>query len=323
MSERRILVTGGAGFIGSHLVDLLLERHDVNVTVLDNLTYAGSTRNLVAHEQDTRYAFVRGDVADATVVDPLVEWADHVVHGAAESFVDRSIVSSRSFVVSNVLGTHVMLEACRRSGKPMLLVSTDEVYGSRTDQAFTEDAPLLPNSPYAATKAAAEMLARSHVVTYGSAITVVRGTNAFGPRQHPEKAIPMFVLSALRGNPIPVYGDGSNQREWLHVTDFVRAISTVLDRGQPGTVYNIGGGTELSNIELARRVCRLLGQPFSIISHTPDRLGHDFRYGVVWDRLDSLGWRATVPFDAGLAATVAWYEDNSDWVEAVMAGASV
>jgi dTDP-glucose 4,6-dehydratase len=319
MPERRILVTGGAGFIGSHLVDLLLQRDDVAVTVLDNLTYAGSRRNLAAHEDDARYAFVHGDVADASVVQPLVASSDAVVHAAAESFVDRSIISSEAFILSNVLGTHVVLDACRLAARRMVLMSTDEVYGSRTHGSFTEDEPLRPNSPYAATKAAAEMLARSHVVTYGSDVTIVRGTNAFGPRQHPEKAIPTFVLSALRGDPIPVYGDGSNRREWLHVSDFVRAVASVLDGGVSGGVYNIGGGLELSNIELARRVCALLDLPSSVIARVPDRPGHDFKYGVAWNRLAALGWRPTVPFDAGLAATLAWYRDNGEWVESVTA----
>ncbi len=322
MSEAlRLLVTGGAGFIGSHLVDLLLMREHVRVTVLDKLTYAGTRENLAPHEGDSRFAFVHGDVTDADVVAPLVREADRVIHAAAESFVDRSIADPGAFVVSNVLGTQVMLETCRRADVPMLLVSTDEVYGSRVEGAFGEDDPLLPNSPYAASKAGADLLARSYVVTYGTPVTVVRGTNAFGPRQHPEKGLPTFALAALEGRPIPVYGDGRNRREWLFVADFVRAVQAVLDGGEPGGVYNIGGGLELSNLELAREVCRVAGTPESLITFVADRPGHDFRYGMGWERLAALGWKPEVPFGEGLAATVAWYRDNPDWVSAVLAEA--
>ncbi len=322
MSEPlRVLVTGGAGFIGSHLVDLLLMREDVRVTVLDKLTYAGARENLAGHEGAPRFAFVRGDVADPDAVGPLVREADRVIHAAAESFVDRSIVDPRTFVVSNVLGTQVMLEACREAGVPMLVVSTDEVYGSRAEGDFGEDDPLLPNSPYAASKAGADLLARSYVVTYGTPVTVVRGTNAFGPRQHPEKAVPTFALAALQGRPVPVYGEGSNRRDWLFVADFVRAVAAVFDRGEPGGVYNIGGGHELSNLELARAVCRLAGAPESLVAFVADRPGHDFRYGMRWDRLAGLGWRPQIPFEEGLAATVAWYRDNPGWVSAALAEA--
>ncbi len=321
--RRRILVTGGAGFIGSHLVDLLLEREDVEVTVLDALTYAGTRRNLAEHERDPRFAFVRGDVADAAAVGPLVEAADHVIHAAAESFVDRSIADPSAFVVTNVLGTHVVLEACRRTGTPMTFVSTDEVYGENAPEGrFTEDAPMRPRSPYAATKAAGDLLCGAYATTYGLPVTVVRGTNAFGPRQHPEKAIPTFVLAALDGRPLPVYGRGEQRREWLYVRDFVRAIAVVMDRGELGSAYNIGGGRELANLELAREICRLVGAPASLVSFVPDRPGHDFRYGLAWDRLAALGWAPEVPFEEGLARTVAWYREHRDWVAEVLEGAN-
>ena len=316
-----VLVTGGAGFIGSHLVDLLLERQGTNVTVLDKLTYAGTTVNLRAHEPDPRFAFVHGDVADPSAVEPLVREADKVVHVAAESFVDRSIEDSRAFVVSNVLGTQVVLEACRELGTPMLFVSTDEVYGSLPEGRFAEDDPMRPNSPYAASKAGADLLCRSYVVTYGAPVTVIRGTNAFGPRQHPEKAIPTFGLAAMQGRPLPVYGDGSQRREWLYVRDFVRAVAVVLEDGEPGGVYNIGGGQELSNLELAKRVCAYLGADESLISFVEDRPGHDFRYGMAWDRLGRLGWHPAVPFSDGLAVTLSWYRDNPDWVSGILEGA--
>jgi dTDP-glucose 4,6-dehydratase len=316
-----VLVTGGAGFIGSHLVDLLLERPNMRVTVLDKLTYAGTELNLAAHDGDPRFRFVRGDVADPTVVEPLVAGADRVVHAAAESFVDRSIEDSRPFILSNVLGTQVVLEACREAGKPMLFVSTDEVYGSGDQGDFSEGDPLLPRSPYAASKAGADLLVRSYVITYGMRVATVRGTNAYGPRQHPEKGLPTFALAALQGKPIPVFGDGSHRREWLYVRDFVRAIATVLEAGEPGTVYNIGGGFELSNLELARRVCGYVGVPESLVSFVPDRPGHDFRYGMVWERLAALGWRPATPFDEGLAITLSWYRENRAWVDAVLEGA--
>lgn len=317
-----VLVTGGAGFIGSHLVDLMLERPDTHVTVLDKLTYAGTLLNLAAHQHDPRFRFVRADVADPDVVEPLVREADHVVHAAAESFVDRSIAHSRVFVESNVIGTQVILEACRVTGTPLVFISTDEVYGSRVGEEFTEDDPMRPNSPYAASKAGADLLCRSYVVTYNAPIAVIRGTNAYGPRQHPEKAIPTFALAALNGKPIPVYGDGSNRRQWLHVRDFVRGIAIVLEKGKRGGVYNMGGGHELSNLELAKEVRRILGAAESLISPVDDRPGHDFRYGVVWERISELGWRPQVPFNSGLEFTLAWYRDNRSWVQALLEGAT-
>ena len=305
-----VLVTGGAGFIGSHLVDLLLERGDT-VTVLDKLTYAGAKENLTAHERSSQLRFVQGDVADPSAVEPLVAAADRVVHAAAESFVDRSIESSRVFVETNVLGTQVVLEACRRAERPLLFVSTDEVYGSRMEGRFAEEDPLLPNSPYAASKAGADVLCRSYHVTYGLPVTVVRGTNAYGPRQHVEKAIPVYTLAALEGRPIPVYGDGSNRREWLFVRDFARGLVAVLDGGGPGEIYNLGGGFELPNMELARRVCALAGAPESLIELVPDRPGHDFRYSLDWSKLAALGWSPETSFDDGLTETVDWYRSRA------------
>jgi len=313
VTPRRFLVTGGAGFIGSHLVDALLERPEAFVTVLDKLTYAGSRDNLAHLEGDARFAFVQGDVADPDAVASLVDQADHVVHAAAESFVDRSIANAGECVRSNVLGTHVVLEACRRSGTPMLHVSTDEVYGQETDPSsdgFSEDAPLRPRSPYAASKAGSDLLCQAYHVTHGLPVTVARGTNAYGPRQHPEKGLPTYTLAALRGEPLPVYGHGRHLREWLYVTDFARALVMLDDAGEPGTVYNVGGGFELENRDLAARICRLAGAPESLITSAPDRPGHDFRYGLRWERLAALGWRPEVPFDEGLARTVAWYRER-------------
>jgi dTDP-glucose 4,6-dehydratase len=305
-----VLVTGGAGFIGSHFVDLILAETDATVTVLDKLTYAGNLENLAAHDGDVRYRFVQGDIADTDAAGPLVAEADRVVNFAAESFVDRSIEDSAVFVLSNILGTQVLLEACRRDGTPMLQVSTDEVYGSIADGSFREGDPLLPNSPYAATKAGAELLSRSYFVTYGLPVTAVRGSNAYGPRQHPEKAIPVYTAAALAGRPLPVYGDGSNRREWLFVGDFARAVLAAMERGEPGETYNIGGGHELPNLELAGRICALAGASESLITFVDDRPGHDFRYSLVWDRLRGLGWEPRTSFEDGLAATVEWFRAN-------------
>ena len=319
MIEReRVLVTGGAGFIGSHLVDLLLERGSTDVVVLDKLTYAGSRSNLAHHEGDPRFRFVLGDVADPDVVEPLVADATRVVHAAAESFVDRSIEASRDFVVSNVLGTQVVLEACREHSTPMLLVSTDEVYGSTVDEPFTESSPIAPRNPYSASKAGADLLAQAYVTTYGSAVTTIRGTNAYGPRQHPEKAIPTWAVAAMNGRPIPLYGDGEHRREWLYVRDFVTAVATVMEHGEPGGVYNVGGGTDMTNREAVERVVAYLGADPSLITKVPDRPGHDRRYGMRWERLEALGWRPATPFTDGLAITLAWYRDHLGWVDDIL-----
>ena len=316
MADPLVLVTGGAGFIGSHLVDALLARGDTRVIVLDKLTYAGSLANLAEHEGDARLRFVRGDVCDASIVGELVSEADRVVHAAGETHVDRSIAGPAEFVMTNVVGTHVVLEASREHGRPLLVVSTDEVYGqNEPDGRFEEDAPLRPRSPYAASKAGAEMLARAYGTTYGLPVWIVRGTNAFGPRQNPEKAIPVFAMAALEGRPLPVYADGSNSREWLYVTDWAAACVTALRHGEPGDVFNIGNGFELTNLELARRICRLTGADESLISFVEDRPGHDLRYGVTSERLAELGWSPEVAFDDGLALTVDWYRGHRDWVE--------
>jgi dTDP-glucose 4,6-dehydratase len=315
--DAHVLVTGGAGFIGSHLVDALLDR-GARVTVLDRLTYAGSLANLERHRDDPSYGFERGDVVDAAAVEPLVREADRVIHAAAETHVDRSIAGPAEFVTTNVVGTQVVLDACRESATPLLVVSTDEVYGQNAPGAtFDEDAPLLPRSPYAASKAGAELLARSYAITYGAPVWIVRGTNAFGPRQHPEKAIPVFTMAAIAGEPVPVYADGRQSREWLYVTDWVAGCLAALEHGEPGDVFNIGGGHELTNLDLARRICELVGADPGLVTSVPDRPGHDLRYGVSSARLRELAWAPEVPFDEGLERTVAWYRANPDWVEAM------
>ena len=306
-----VLVTGGAGFIGSHFVDRLLnEGEGVRVTVLDALTYAGTRENLSHREEDERFRFVHGDIVEVETVDPLVKDADLVVNFAAESFVDRSIGDARPFAVTNVQGTLTILDACRRHEVRMVQVSTDEVYGSTQEGAFTEESPLQPNNPYSATKAGADLLCRSYLHTYDMDVRVFRGPNAYGPRQHPEKAIPTFTVAALEGRPLPVYGDGSNRREWLHVTDFAGAVLTVIRDGEPGEVYNGGGGHEVTNLDLARTICRLTEAPPDLIGFVEDRPGHDFRYSMAWDRLKTLGWEPEVPFDRGIEETVAWFRDH-------------
>jgi dTDP-glucose 4,6-dehydratase len=316
-TSTHVLVTGGAGFIGSHLVDALLARPDTRVTVLDKLTYAGSMDNLAGHEGEDRFRFVRGDVADPSAVGPLVAGSDRVLHAAAETHVDRSISGPAEFVRTNVIGTQVVLDACRDARVPVLAVSTDEIYGAGAEgTAFDEDDPPRPRSPYAASKAAADLLCAAYATTYGVAVTVVRGTNSFGPRQNPEKAIPAYTCAALDGLSLPVYGRGVQQREWLFVTDWVAGCLTAMERGEPGGIYNIGAGHELPNLELARRVVEITGADPASISFVPDRPGHDLRYG-----LRSLGWAPVVDFDRGLTETIDWYRTHRGWVETMRAAA--
>ena len=317
ITERHVLVTGGAGFIGSHLVDALLSRPATRVTVLDRLSTGGSRMNLAHHDDDPRFAFVLADVNDDDVVSREVGNADMVVHAAAESHVDRSIDDPRPFLESNLMGTQTVLEAVRRHARRLLMVSTDEVYGpgDATGGRFDEDHALAPRSPYAASKAAADLLCRAYVATFDLDITVVRGTNAYGPRQI-ERVVPTFTMCALEGAPVPVYGEGRQRREFLFVDDWVRAAIVALELGERGVVYNIGDGHELANLELAERICDLAGADRSLITFVPDRPGHDFRYGVAAGRLNGLGWRPEVSFEDGLAATVSWYRDHREWLGA-------
>lgn len=315
MTGIHVLVTGGAGFIGSHLVDLLLEEPGNRVTVLDRLSPGGTRANLEHHDADQRFAFVLGDVNDTTTVKKLVAEVDAVVHAAAEAHVDRSIDAPRAFLESNVLGTQVMLDACRHYGTRMLMVSTDEVYGPGDPAGgmFQEEDGLRPRSPYAASKAAADLLSLTYYATYGVPVIVVRGTNAFGPRQI-QRVVPTYTIAALEGRPVPVYGEGRQRREFLHVRDWACAALLVLERGEPGLVYNIGAGVELENVELARKICRLAEAPESLVTFVADRPGHDFRYGVSAERVLALGWRPEIPFDEGLADTVAWYREHMEWL---------
>ncbi|HJW74363.1 MAG TPA: dTDP-glucose 4,6-dehydratase [Thermoleophilia bacterium] len=318
----RIVVTGGAGFIGSHFIRLVLREHpDDEVVNLDKLTYAGNLDNLRDVEGNERYTFVKGDICDAEVVDAVTRGADALVNFAAETHVDRSITGADDFIRTDVLGTHVLLEAAREHELARYVqVSTDEVYGSIDDGAFTEDDPLRPSSPYSAGKAAADMLVTAAATTFGLPVLITRSSNNFGPNQYPEKLIPLFVTNALEDRPLPVYGDGLQMRDWIHVEDNCRAIDLVLRRGPAGEIYNVGAGNERSNLDLTRRVLRLLGKDDDLIRFVDDRPGHDRRYALDCEKLHALGWEPRLPFDDGLAATVDWYRENSWWWHPIKSG---
>jgi dTDP-glucose 4,6-dehydratase len=318
----RVLVTGGAGFIGSHYVRSVLGdgwgmEPPSGVVVLDKLTYAGNRANLEPVADDPRLDFVQGDVCDVDLVDRLVASVDAVVHAAAETHVDRSIRRSGDFVRTNVVGSHALLEAARRRRPTKLVqVSTDEVYGSIESGSWTEDEPLLPSSPYSASKASADLLARAYHHTYGVPVCITRGPNTYGPYQHPEKVVPRFVTSLLDGETVPLYGDGLHVREWLHVDDHCRALHLVLLGGRPGEVYNVGGGTELTNRELTGLLLEATGADPSQVVAVGDRPGHDRRYSVDGTKLAAeLGYEPRVGFGRGLAETVAWYRGNRRWWE--------
>lgn len=320
MSCTRILVTGGAGFIGSHYVRKLLGPEsggDVEITVLDALTYAGSPANLDAVRDHEHFAFLHGDICDARLVDKAVAEHDEIVHFAAESHVDRSILDSAAFVRTNVLGTQTLLDAALRHGtRTFVQVSTDEVYGSVETGAWTEAEPLRPNSPYSASKAAGDLLALSYHRTHGLDVRVTRCSNNYGHHHFPEKLIPLFITNLLDGLTVPLYGDGLNVRDWLHIDDHVRGVDLVRTKGVPGEVYNIGGGTELSNKELTALLLEACGAGWEMVEYVEDRKGHDRRYSVDWSRIhDELGYVPRKEFASGLAETVAWYRDNRPWWE--------
>jgi dTDP-glucose 4,6-dehydratase len=316
----RILVTGGAGFIGSHYVQALLSEpmaaaEELSVTVLDSLTYAGNRRNLDSVRSLPGFRFVAGDIADASLADRLLAEHDEVVHFAAESHVDRSISAAAPFVHTNVAGTQTLLDAAVRHGiRVFVQVSTDEVYGSIPSGSWTEDAPLAPNSPYAASKAAADLLALAYHRTHGLDVRITRCSNNYGPRQHPEKVIPLFVTSLLRGESVPLYGDGRNVRDWLHVADHCQGAELVRTGGRAGEIYHIGGGCELTNAELTDRLLGLLGADRSRVRRVPDRKGHDRRYSLDWRKIHrELGYKPRHQFGEGLADTVSWYRDHPGW----------
>ena len=314
----RLLVTGGCGFIGSNFIRWLLgARPDASVTNLDALTYAGNPENLKDVEGNSRYQFVRGSIADPTLVDRLTEGIDGILHFAAESHVDRSLYGPIEFARTNVEGTTVLLEAARRRKVPrFLLVSTDEVYGSLPESGvFVETTPLAPSSAYSASKAGADLMALAYRRTFGLNVVITRGSNNYGPCQHPEKFMPLFITNALENRECPLYGDGGNVRDWLHVLDHSRGLWAAFERGRPGEVYNLGGGNERKNIDVAKAILAACGRPESLIRLVADRPGHDRRYALDTSKARTeLGWRAEVAFERGLEETVAWYRSNPDWV---------
>ncbi|KIF06037.1 dTDP-glucose 4,6-dehydratase [Streptomyces sp. RSD-27] len=324
----RVLVTGGAGFIGSHFVRELLsgaypDLGEGEVVVLDALTYAGNPANLDPVAGHPRLEFVHGDICDAALVAELMAGTGLVVHFAAESHVDRSIADASAFVRTNVLGTQTLLQAAVDAGVGRFVhVSTDEVYGSIAEGSWPEEHPLEPNSPYAASKAASDLLALAFHRTHGLEVCVTRCSNNYGPYQFPEKVVPLFTTNLVDGLGVPLYGDGGNSRDWLHVDDHCRGIALVAVKGRPGEVYNIGGGTELTNAELTGRLLELCGRDASAVRRVADRAGHDRRYSVDIAKISAeLGYAPRVPFEQGLADTVAWYRENRAWWEPLKAAA--
>ncbi|MCP2254987.1 dTDP-glucose 4,6-dehydratase [Prauserella aidingensis] len=318
----RVLVTGGAGFIGSHFVRQTLggaysELADAEVVVLDKLTYAGNEANLDPVADNPRLRFVRGDICDAGVVTEVMRGVDLVVHFAAESHVDRSIAGSADFVITNVAGTQTLLQAALDAGVGRFVhVSTDEVYGSIEEGSWPEDHPLLPNSPYSASKASSDLLARSFHRTYGLDVCITRCSNNYGPYQFPEKVVPLFVTNLLDGKQVPLYGDGLNVRDWLHIDDHCRGIALVAASGRAGEIYNIGGGTELTNRELTERLLAAVGAGWEMVRPVEDRKGHDRRYSVDITKISTeLGYRPRIDFETGLADTVRWYAEHRAWWE--------
>jgi dTDP-glucose 4,6-dehydratase len=321
----RLLITGGAGFIGSNFVRLILENHaDYRVLNLDKLTYAGNLENLSGLENNPRHEFIQGDICEASAVgEVLGKGVDAVINFAAESHVDRSILHSSEFIRTNIVGTHNLLELCRKHKVGRFIqISTDEVYGSLGPSgAFTELSPMLPNSPYAASKASADLLVRSYHRTHGFPAIITRCSNNYGPYQFPEKLIPLLISNALSGMPLPIYGDGLYVRDWIHVRDHCAAVDAVLHDGKDGEVYNVGARQELPNLDIARLILSLLNQDESLITFVEDRPGHDRRYAIDPSKVENqLHWHPRIQFDAGLRETIEWYRRNTTWVEHVRSG---
>jgi dTDP-glucose 4,6-dehydratase len=323
----RLLVCGGAGFIGSDFVRRMLSKHDdLEVVCFDKLTYAGNLDNLLPVAEDPRYTFVRGDICDRAAVDAAIDAAsggtvDAIVNFAAETHVDRSIAEPEAFLHTDILGTHTLLEVVRARGIPrMVQVSTDEVYGSIDTGAFTETDIIKPSSPYSASKAGGDLQVLAYHTTYGTPVMITRGSNTYGPYQYPEKLIPLFVTNALEGEKLPLYGDGMNVRDWLHVDDHCDGIEFVLAHGVPGEVYNVGGGNERTNREITSIIIDELGLTEDVIKRVADRPGHDRRYALDCGKLSSMGWKPKVDFEAGLRETIRWYRDNPWWWEKIKHG---
>lgn len=311
----RLLITGGAGFIGSNFIHYLLREHpEDEVVCFDKLTYAGNLENLADVEQDPRYSFLRGDICDETAVTEAMARVDAVVNFAAETHVDRSLQSAGAFIDTDIKGLYVLLEAARARGIARFLhVSTDEVYGSIAEGSFTEDAPFRPSSPYAASKAGGELMAQAYAHTFGYRLLVTRGSNTYGPYQYPEKVVPLFITNLLAGEPVPLYGDGLNVRDWLYVEDHCAGIDLVLRKGEPGEAYNLGADQERTNLALTHKLLELTGRSADLIKYVSDRPGHDRRYSLTSAKARALGWTPQVGFEEGLARTVAWYREHESW----------
>jgi dTDP-glucose 4,6-dehydratase len=312
-----ILVTGGLGFIGSNFIRHMLEKYpDHKIINLDKLTYAGNPDNLKNIENKRNYSFVRGDICDPDIVNEVMEKVDHVVHFAAESHVDRSIENGSAFVTTNVLGTHTLLESALEHGiKRFIHISTDEVYGSIEQGSFKETDILTPSSPYSSSKAGSDLLAQSYYITHGLPVIITRCTNNFGPFQYPEKLIPLFITNLLENRKVPVYGNGLNVRDWIYVTDHCKAVDLLLHKGSIGEIYNIGGGTEKTNLQITTGILEMVGKDGSMIEYVKDRSGHDLRYSLDCSKLNDLGWDSEYDFDEALLETVNWYVENKWWWE--------
>ena len=319
---KKLLVTGGAGFIGSNFVRYMLERHDDHhITVLDALTYAGHLENLEDVKDDTRFAFVKGDIRSAEDVAKPVDEADIVINFAAESHVDRSIHDPEAFITTDVMGVYTLMEAAKKYGvEKIIQISTDEVYGDVEEGFSKETDPVSPNSPYSATKTGGELLARAYWRTYGVPVLVTRGSNTYGPYQQPEKLVPLFVSNAIDDKPLPVYGDGMQIRDWLHVLDHCSGVETVTLKGEPGGIYNIGGSNQRPNIEIINMILDVTGKGESLIKHVEDRPGHDRRYALDSTKLLAMGWPRVHDFESGMRETIQWYVDNQDWWRPIKEG---
>ena len=317
----RMMVTGAAGFIGSNFVKFQLDRYpDLQIVSFDKLTYAGNLDNLKDLD-DARHTFVQGDVADADAVRAAMDGCDVVVHFAADSHVDRSIIEASDFIRTNVSGVHTILERAREHGLArVLLVSTDEVYGSISEGEFREDDPIHPRNPYSASKASGDMMGIAHFETFGTPVIITRGSNTYGPNQYPEKVLPLFVTNAIDDEPLPLYGDGKNVREWMYVEDHCSGIDCALRKGEPGQIYNVSSGHERQNIELTHRILELLGKGEDLIRRVADRPGHDWRYSIDSSKLRGLGWEPAMDWDEGIASTVTWYRENESWWRKIKSG---
>ncbi|MFH1338465.1 MAG: dTDP-glucose 4,6-dehydratase [Candidatus Omnitrophota bacterium] len=311
----KLLITGGLGFIGSNFIRYLISKYrNYKIINLDLQTYAGNLENLMDIQNNPNYKFIKGDICDERVVDKLAKGADAIVNFAAQTHVDRSIVDASEFIQTNVYGTYVLLEAAKKYKISRIVqISTDEVYGSKESGSFKEDDALHPNSPYAASKAAADHLARSYFVTYKLPVIIIRSSNNFGQFQYPEKVIPLFITNALENKKLPLYGDGLNVRDWLYVPDNCRAIDSILHKGEIGQIYNVAAGNEKANLELTKLILKIIGKSESFIEYVKDRPGHDRRYSLDWSKIKNLGWQPQYQFQEALKETIRWYQDNQQW----------